>query len=437
MLHLIAALLVAAALAPAAAQAAGPSATRSALASQMRSAGGGSGALAVDLDSGRQIFASRPDTARTPASVNKLFTTSTALSLYGVDGHLTTRALGDVGVDPGGVLIGNLYLRGGGDPSFGSRQAAELADELVLDQGLREITGRVIGDESAFDSLRGAAVRGLPHHERGRAAERADLQPRPLGPAPPVLPEEPRALRRPRVRARAAAPRRDQRRRPRPAARPPAALPLAEHSSPTIAELARVTNRPSDNFNAETLIKALGAEFGTAGTTRAGTRRRAPHDGGLRPAPARGRRLRPLARQPHDAAPGGAAARAHGLGGRRPGVRDLARGRRAQRHARSTACARSVARDRCQAKTGTLNSVSALAGYCQTTAGVARRLRVPHERRQRLRRPPAAGPDGRRARALLALTSRWKRLRARSIDSSASSRGYQPSTLTTFHSGVL
>ena len=30
---------------------------------------------------------------------------------------------------------------------------------------------------------------------------------------------------------------------------------------------------------------------------------------------------------------------------------------------------RSAARDRCQAKTGTLNSVSALAGYCQSTAG--------------------------------------------------------------------
>ena len=97
--------------------------------------------------------------------MNKLFTTATALSLYGVDGHLTTRALGDVGVDPGGVLIGNLYLRGGGDPSFGSRQAAELADQLVLDQGLREVTGRVIGDESAFDSLRGAAVGGLSHHQ--------------------------------------------------------------------------------------------------------------------------------------------------------------------------------------------------------------------------------------------------------------------------------
>ena len=68
--------------------------------------------------------------------------------------------LGDVGVDPGGVLIGNLYLRGGGDPNFGALQAAELADQLVLDSGLREITGRVIGDESAFDSLRGPPSEG-------------------------------------------------------------------------------------------------------------------------------------------------------------------------------------------------------------------------------------------------------------------------------------
>ena len=166
MLHLIVALLVVAAFSPAAALAGGSAATRSVLASQMRSAGGGSGALAVNLDTGRQIYGRRADIARTPASVNKLFTTATALTLYGVDGHLTTRALGDVGVDPGGVLIGNLYLRGGGDPSLGSRQAAALADRLVLDEGLREVTGRVIGDESAFDSLRGPPQRATARRSR-------------------------------------------------------------------------------------------------------------------------------------------------------------------------------------------------------------------------------------------------------------------------------
>ena len=93
-LHLIVALLIVAALMPAAALAGGPAATRAVLASQMRSAGGGSGAFAIDLDSGRTIFASRAGTARTPASVEKLYTTSTALTLYGAEGHLRTRVLG-------------------------------------------------------------------------------------------------------------------------------------------------------------------------------------------------------------------------------------------------------------------------------------------------------------------------------------------------------
>ena len=87
------------------------------------SRGGGRARWRSTSTAGATIFASRADTARTPASVEKLYTTSAALTLYGVDGHLTTSALGDVGVDPGGVLIGNLYLRGGGDPNFGARQA--------------------------------------------------------------------------------------------------------------------------------------------------------------------------------------------------------------------------------------------------------------------------------------------------------------------------
>ncbi|HYH88299.1 MAG TPA: D-alanyl-D-alanine carboxypeptidase/D-alanyl-D-alanine-endopeptidase [Solirubrobacteraceae bacterium] len=368
MLHLIVALLLVAALAPAAAQAAGPAATRSALASQMRSAGGGSGALAVDLDTGRQIYRSRADTARTPASVNKLFTTSAALSLYGVDGHLTTRALGDVGVDPGGVLIGDLYLRGGGDPSFGSRQAGELADRLVTHEGLREVTGRVIGDESAFDSLRGPPSEGYrtTFHvgplsaltfNRGRSGKRRPYFQ--VSPARFAAREFDRALRRRGVVTGAA---------PRTGRTPQAALSLAEYSSPTIGELARVTNRPSDNFNAETLIKALGSEFGTAGTTRAGsvvvTRTMAGF--GLRPRVVDGSGLsranRTTPRQvvrllEHMAADvsGPAFETSLAVAGRNGTLFDRMRA--------------SVARDRCKAKTGTLNSVSALAGYCQTTAG--------------------------------------------------------------------
>src|SRR3954453_9699181 len=250
-LHLIVALLLGGALAPAAAQADGPAATRAALASQMRYAGSGSGALAVDLDSGRTIYSKRADTGRTPASVEKLYTTSTALTLYGVDGHLTTRVLGDVGVDPGGVLVGNLSIRGGGAPAFGSPpgagRAAALAAQLVYESGLREITGNVIGDESAFDSLRGPPSEGYRTtnevgplsaltFNRGRTGARG-----PYWQTPPPLSAArafQRELERRDVLVDGAA---------RTGATPPAAIPLAEAPSPAMADLARVTNQPSDN----------------------------------------------------------------------------------------------------------------------------------------------------------------------------------------------
>ena len=198
----------------------------------MRFAGGGSGALAVDLDSGRTIFSSRADTARTPASVEKLYTTSAALTLYGVDGHLTTSALGDVGVDPGGVLIGNLYLRGGGDPNFGERQAAELADELVLDHGLREITGRVIGDESALDSLRGPPSEGYRTTNEVGPLSALTFNRGRTGAPRPYWQKSPPRVRRPRLRARAQAPRRRDRRRRARRPHPAGSLPLAERSRP-------------------------------------------------------------------------------------------------------------------------------------------------------------------------------------------------------------
>jgi serine-type D-Ala-D-Ala carboxypeptidase/endopeptidase (penicillin-binding protein 4) len=135
-----------------------------------------------------------------------------------------------------------------------------------------------------------------------------------------------------------------------------------------MAELARLTNRPSDNFNAETLIKALGEAFGTGGTTRAGAAvvRRTLAGFGLRPRVADGSGLsranRTTPRQVvrllqrmagEDAGPAFETSLA--VAGRNGTLVHRMRS--------------SAARDRCSAKTGTLNYVSALAGYCQTTTG--------------------------------------------------------------------
>ena len=268
------------------------------------------------------------------------------------------------------MLNGNLYLHGGGDPSFGSLQLSELADQLLLDQGLREITGRVIGDETAFDARRGPPSEGFRTtfevggplsaltFNRGRTGKR-----RPYCQASPArfaARELDRAAAEPR-RRRPAAPRGPGARR--------GALPLVEHRSPTLAELARVTNRPSDNFNAETLIKALGSEFGSRRHDARRRGRREAHDAELRAQPEDRRRLGPLALRPHHAAPGRDAARAHGRRRRRaPRSRPHWPSRAATARS-SDRMRRTAARDRCHGKTGTLHDVSALAGYCQTTAG--------------------------------------------------------------------
>ncbi len=53
-----------------------------------------------------------------------------------------------------GKLGGDLYLVGGGDPTFGSSAVTDLAKQ-VRRAGIRKVSGTVIGDDSVFDRRRG------------------------------------------------------------------------------------------------------------------------------------------------------------------------------------------------------------------------------------------------------------------------------------------
>src|SRR4051794_25748235 len=106
-------------LAPAAADAAS---LRSRLAAKMRPAGAYSGAYVYNATVGRAVFRWNERRARILASNAKLFTTTAALARYGPEGTLGTELLGSGTLDDQGVWNGNLYLRGGGDPTFGSRR---------------------------------------------------------------------------------------------------------------------------------------------------------------------------------------------------------------------------------------------------------------------------------------------------------------------------
>lgn len=94
------------------------------------------------------------------ASTLKLVATATALSVLGADFRYST-FLEYEGEIKRGVLKGNLYIRGTGDPTLGSDRfkdthltASQLLDRwvaIVKQQGIKKIDGAVIADASWFD----------------------------------------------------------------------------------------------------------------------------------------------------------------------------------------------------------------------------------------------------------------------------------------------
>jgi len=95
------------------------------------------------------------DKAMNPASTMKLLTTFVALDTLGPAYSWQTRAWTD-GVVVEGVLHGNLYLQGGGDPKFTYEQLWRWLREM-RQRGLREIRGDVVLDKQLF-SLNGKAA---------------------------------------------------------------------------------------------------------------------------------------------------------------------------------------------------------------------------------------------------------------------------------------
>jgi D-alanyl-D-alanine carboxypeptidase/D-alanyl-D-alanine-endopeptidase (penicillin-binding protein 4) len=248
------------------------------MATAMRPLGGHSGAIAVDLANGEVLFEDDPSVARNPASVEKLYTLTTALDRFGISGTLSTDVYGDGRLEPGGLFVGNLYLRGGGDPTFGDAafntlnygtgtNVQTLARLLIRTLHLRKVKGSIIGDESYFDSRRGGPSSGYQVDPNLVGSLSALAFDRGLSGAlgsPPAYAafELAGTLRNDGVVV---------------TGRSQAGVTdlassrlLLSVPSPPMSTLARLTAAPSDDFFAEMLLKALGARFGGGGTTAAG-----------------------------------------------------------------------------------------------------------------------------------------------------------------------
>ena len=133
-------------------------------------------ALSVD---GYDAGSANPDLAVLPASTEKLVVAAVALEVLGETFTFTTRVVGPAPV--GGVVTGDIYVVGGGDPVlsgdwyatsnlerypvFNATSFDTLADALVA-AGITRIDGRVLGDGTRYDDEFfapgwGAGVAGL------------------------------------------------------------------------------------------------------------------------------------------------------------------------------------------------------------------------------------------------------------------------------------
>jgi serine-type D-Ala-D-Ala carboxypeptidase/endopeptidase (penicillin-binding protein 4) len=345
----------------------------------LRSAHGRSGAYVLDMTAGKVLFASSARTPRLPASVEKVYTTSTALMRFGSATRLSTSVLGVGSFDSAGGWHGTLYLKGGGDPTFGSASfdryaygsgatMQQLVSNLVRRTGIKSVSGRIVGDESRFDSFRGTPpygfrastdVEGLLSglaYNRGLANQAGTaFQNRPALFATQQFSS---TLRSAGVKVPA-------RTRIYTGIAPGSAQPLAVVHSPTIASLIRLTNTPSDNFFAEMLLKGVGASFGGTGSTAAGAAvvRSQLAGFGIHPKLVDGSGLsrsdltspRQVVTVLQRMATNPAFVNSLAIGGQTGTLQFEMRGTAAQRN--------------CIGKTGTLHDVANLAGYCTARDG--------------------------------------------------------------------
>lgn len=117
------------------------------------------GILAISGD-GDTLVCINPGKLLLPASNMKLVTTGLALHVLGADFMYETE-LRHSGTISDGVLDGNLYIRGGGDPTLASDDSIALpADKLfaqwakiLSDNGINRIDGHIIGDDRHFSVM--------------------------------------------------------------------------------------------------------------------------------------------------------------------------------------------------------------------------------------------------------------------------------------------
>jgi len=102
------------------------------------------GMKVIEARTGRLFFSNRDSTLMDPASNQKVLATTTALMRLGADWRFRTELTG-LTPTPDGTIVGDVYLRGNGDPTFRSGDLDAMAGALAR-RGVRTIAGAVVAD---------------------------------------------------------------------------------------------------------------------------------------------------------------------------------------------------------------------------------------------------------------------------------------------------
>ena len=233
-----------------------------------------------DLDSGAQVYGRNIHKLLAPASNEKLVTSAAALELWGADHRFKTELYGGAAApDADGVLHGGLFLKGYGDPTLSDQSYQKHVLHFTTSDmshfvaaikalGVTRVAGRIVGDDGSFDSAR--TVAGW---KPGLAAYCAPLSALTLNgnmlggarvsdPALHAARVLKQLLEDAGIAVSGGAV---------DGTVPAGATLLYTENSAQLWRVLRFMDKHSDNFMAEMLAKGLGLDFGTGGTTAAGT----------------------------------------------------------------------------------------------------------------------------------------------------------------------
>ena len=207
-----------------------------------------------DMQSGKLVEGWNETQTLTPASTTKALTTYALMKAWKPNYTVPTEIWGDLEQD---TVKGDLVFKGGGDPLLVDEQIWSIAEALKK-LGVAKVTGRVVADQSAFDSqLYGNGWEDTTRNtwptlaalsvDFNRASEGAPYTTDPTGLAEStitrILAGDGIAIEGKAAKA---------------AEQGPAPKLLMTHDSPALRELIGDINKFSNNFMIETLVKRYG-----------------------------------------------------------------------------------------------------------------------------------------------------------------------------------